>query len=140
MSKYGVICDFLYWIFLNYYSIIATNGNKEVNNTMNNEIIDNEIYYGRKEEKGDFDIYLDYYLIPEKIRADYSDLMCYGIKIVETAVYEGGGSSIDIKQIDNVFYRRKDADIFMNLIMENSVTPVELRDVVEDYIVAELSI
>ena len=48
--------------------------------------------------------------------------------------------SIDIKQIDNVFYRRKDADTFMNRIMENSVTPVELRDVVEDYIVAELSI
>ena len=99
-----------------------------------------EIYCGRKEERGDFDIVLDYYIVPQLFREDFSDVVCYGIKVVETSYYDGGGRCVESVQVDNVFCRRDDADAFIKLICNGSVTPVELRDVIEDYVVASLSV
>lgn len=100
--------------------------------------MDNEIFYGRAGLGGAGDVELEYYLIPECISSAYCDLMCYGIKIKKTAYFEGGGKTVESKQINNVFYRKEDAERFLNIIIEGSVTPVTLRDVVEDYIVESI--
>lgn len=96
--------------------------------------MEDEIFYGRTEIKGKHTSELEYYLIPENISKAYCDLMCYGVKVKKTTYSDGGGKTVETKQINNVFYRKNEAEEFIRLILKNSVTPVTLRDVVEDYI------
>ncbi len=100
--------------------------------------MEQEIFCGQTILNDMHETELAYYIIPENISVDYCDLMCYGVKIKKTTYFEGGGKTVETKQINNVFYRRKDAEEFIDLIMRNSVTPTTLRDVVEDYIVESL--
>ncbi len=96
--------------------------------------MENEVFYGSCSLNGKKGAELEYYLIPEKISEAYCDLMCYGVKVKKTTYFEGGGKTVETKQINNVFYRKNEAEEFIKLILKNSVTPVTLRDVVEDYI------
>lgn len=83
-------------------------------------------------------IFLDYFIIPESISADYCDLKCYGIKIQKTTIYEGGGKIVESNQINNVFYRSKDANDFLDHIVTKKVLPFNLRTEVENYIVESI--
>lgn len=95
--------------------------------------MNDEIHYGRRRMAED--TALDYYMMRESICDDYCDLIRYGAKIVKTTGYGGGGKTVEIKQINNIFYREEEADRFLKLIMRNQVTPITLMDVVEDYII-----
>ncbi len=88
--------------------------------------------YGRTEL---LDMEMEYYIISEDISEKYSDLQSYGIKIVKTSCNEGGGKVSESKEIDNIFYRRDDVERFADVLIRNTVTPMSLMDVVEDYIV-----
>ena len=99
--------------------------------------MENELFFGKTTVNGNEKIYLKYYLISEKISAEYCNLMSYGIKAEKTVLYDGGGKTVETKQINNVFYRRADAEKFLKIILKNKVTPVSLRDVVEDYIIEQ---
>lgn len=78
---------------------------------------------------------LCYYIIVTDISQKYCDLESYGVKIEKTVYSKGGGKSIQSSQINNIFYKQKDIEKFMDLIINNEVTPISLKDVVEDYIV-----
>ena len=78
---------------------------------------------------------LEYYIVPRHISPELCGLESYGIKVVKIQREEGGGAVVESKEIDNVFYRKSDAEKFINLIKRNCVTPMTLMDVVEDYIV-----
>ena len=80
--------------------------------------MNDEILYKRISQDGRTLIFLDYYIIPENISADYCDLKCYGIKIEKTSVYEGRGKTVESRQINNVFYRLCDAEEFMLYIIK----------------------
>ena len=77
-------------------------------------------------------------IIPESISADYCDLKCYGIKIEKTTVYAGGGKIVESKQINNIFYRYKDATEFSDTIIKKRIEPQGLRDIVENYIIESI--
>ena len=81
------------------------------------------------------DMEMEYYIIDEDISEEYSDLQSYGIKIVKTKCAEGGGKIRESKEIGNIFYRRSDVEEFADILVRNTVTPMSLMDVVEDYIV-----
>lgn len=85
------------------------------------------------------DMELDYYIIADDISKKHCNLESYGVRIIKTVCSEGGGKSIDSSQINNIFYRRSDIESFMELIVRNEVTPITLRDVVEDYIADSIS-
>ncbi len=112
-----------------YITITSVKGQKGYGDFM-----ENEVFYGRCYINGKNGAELEYYLIPEKISEAYCDLMCYGVKVKKTTYFEGGGKTVETKQINNVFYHKNEAEEFIKLILKNSVTPVTLRDVVEDYI------
>ncbi len=97
--------------------------------------MENEILYGSTVSGGGR---LDYYIIPENISADYCDLKCYGIKIEKTVVYDGGGKTVESRQINNVFYRYGDCEEFLTDIMKNETEPSHLRESVEKYIVQSI--
>ncbi len=100
--------------------------------------MDNEVFYKSiKSENGGLTL-LDYYIIPENISADYCDLKCYGVKIQKTNIYEGGGKIVEINQINNIFYRYKDIEEFMKVIVTRKTEPQNLRGAVEKYIVESI--
>lgn len=80
------------------------------------------------------DMELSYYIVTEDISRRHCDLESYGVKVVKTQCSEGGGRIQETKEIDNIFYRKSDAEKFVKLIMDNKVTPMTLHEVVEDYI------
>lgn len=100
--------------------------------------MESEALYGSARLESGCDMRMEYYLISEKISQDYTDLMRYGVKIKLTSSFDGGGKAVEIKQINNIFYRLSDAEEFLKLLIRNKVTPVSLSDVVEDYIVESL--
>ncbi len=94
--------------------------------------MDNEILY--KKAADGSSVFLNYYIIPENISADYCDLKYYGIKIQKTVLYAGGGKMIESSQINNVFYRYCDASEFLDALCEKKAEPPALRAEVENYI------
>lgn len=100
--------------------------------------MDSEILYKSVNLCESTPTYLDYYIIPESISADYCDLKCYGIKIEKTTMYEGGGKIIEAKQINNVFYREKDATEFVSYAADKKIEPDRLRNFMEKYILESI--
>lgn len=100
--------------------------------------MDNEVLYKsiKKEERER--IFLDYYIIPESISADYCDLKCYGIKIQKTVIYDGGGKIVESSQINNIFYRYVDVEEFLTVITAKETAPSDLRSEVEKYIIESI--
>lgn len=94
--------------------------------------MENIIFYGRKQDLGK--LVMDYYMIEEQIGSEYIDMSSYGVRIVETRIYPGGGKTIDMKQLNNIFYKYVDADVFIRRIMNEMITPRELESAVNDYI------
>lgn len=97
-----------------------------------------ENLFGSVEARNPYKMNLDYYIISEDISEDFCDLKCYGVKITKTVSFSGGGKSVETKQINNIFYHREDVEEFVRIIMKNTVTPMHLRDVVEDYIIKSI--
>ncbi len=93
--------------------------------------MENIIFYGRKQDE---ELTLDYYMIEEEIGGSYIDMSGYGVRIVETKIYAGGGKTVEMKQLNNIFYKYVDADIFIRRIMKNGVKPMTLRESVDEYI------
>ena len=96
------------------------------------KIMENQILYWKTEMRKN--IILEYYMITEEISAYYSTLKSYGVKISKIKITDGGGKVIESKHINNIFYRKEDAEVFLDIIMRNTVTPISLMDVTEDYI------
>lgn len=94
--------------------------------------MENQILYWKTEMRKN--IILEYYMITEEISAYYSTLKSYGVKISKIKITDCGGKVIESKQINNIFYRKEDAEVFLDIIMRNTVTPISLMDVTEDYI------
>lgn len=104
--------------------------------------MENELLFGKitAEEADGALMCLEYYIISDFVSKDYSDIVNYGVKIRQINSAPGGSKTIDIKQINNIFYRESDAKEFMRFIIQNAVTPLILNEVVEDYIAEYVSV
>lgn len=96
--------------------------------------MENKIFCNRIKIDGDIYEELKYYIIVENISETYCDLKCYGIRIEKESVCSGGGKIIDIKQINNIFYKLSDAQNFMKEITELKTEPSKLMLSIEKYI------
>lgn len=96
--------------------------------------MENLIYYGRRCERGKYEREIDYYLVEENVSEKYTDMIRYGIRIEQTVLYPGGGKTMDMRQLNNVFYRYDEADAFVRQLMKETAVPESLRNRVESYI------
>ncbi len=94
----------------------------------------------KRETFSDYDLNLEYYIVAEPLCADYSDLLRYGVKINMTLTYSDGRVTEESKEIRDIFYRKKDAEEFTEILVKNKVTPTHFREVVEDYITSKLKV
>lgn len=100
--------------------------------------MEKEELYTKEYMNEDAGVLIEYYLITETISEEYPELKSYGVKINKVTHYDGGRKSAEMKQINGIFYRRRDAEEFLEKISRNQVTPVILSDVTEDYIIENM--
>lgn len=80
----------------------------------------------------EFPIQLEYYKICNK-QKEQANEKPYGIGVVKTHT-DVKEVNIEKREFNNIFSNEKDANNMLNLLMKHQVTPVSLRDVLEDYI------
>lgn len=97
------------------------------------------IFYGSSCDKGSREIQLEYYLVEENVSSQYTDMIRYGIRVIQTVIYPGGGKTVDMKQLNNVFYKREDAEEFMKSIIKKRIVPEGLKRYVENYITTRIN-
>ncbi len=76
---------------------------------------------------------LKYFLLESEIEIDSATLRCYGVEIKKTAL-EGTKELSEVKQIKNTFFDKSEALCFLDMLARNTVTPMSLSSVLEDYI------
>lgn len=79
-------------------------------------------------------IVLTYYLLTSAVSEEYSDLMVYGVEIDKLTLLAGGKREKERKIIRDLFFKKEEAKKFLSMITENTVTPMGLKYVVNDYI------
>lgn len=100
---------------------------------MDEEILVKSVSVGEGES-----VFLDYYIIREHISREYCNLKTYGIKVERTRMPHGGGKVVDIKQINNVFYRENDIEEFVKAAAKMRIEPLELGEFTDKYVCATL--
>ncbi len=78
-------------------------------------------------------ISLQYFLLENELKIEGCSIKCYGIEIKKTSNISSQELS-EVKQIPNVFFRRKEAVSFLKKLYEGMVTPIALSGILEDYI------
>lgn len=80
------------------------------------------------------DIKLTYYLLTDSVREEYCDLMVYGAEIDKEAVFGGGVKETESKIIKNLFFRKQEAEDFLDKLARNQVTPMGLKPAISEHI------
>lgn len=83
-----------------------------------------------------YPIKLEYYRVTEESIIYNSERKIYGIEIVKTE-YKDSGTKIEIKGVRDVTNNIKRINKILQLLKQNYVTPIGLKDVVEDYLKIE---
>ena len=88
----------------------------------------------RVEDDIPYDMKLTYYLLTGAVSEEYCDLKVYGVEIKKEVVSEKIKVGVERKMVKDLFFKRHDAVEFLNKIIRNKVTPMELKYVIKDYI------
>lgn len=86
-----------------------------------------------KREGIEYPIKLEYYRIAEDDIIYNSERKIYGIEIVKTE-YKDNGTRIETKGVKYVTNNIKRINKILQLLKQNYVTPITLKDVIEDYL------
>ncbi len=93
----------------------------------------NEIYVNTDSEPPQ-PMRLTYYLLIENISDEHCDLKVYGAEIEKLT-----GGKIEKKIMNDLFFRRSDAEDFMRRISSCAVTPMGLKYAVQEHISERLN-
>jgi len=80
-----------------------------------------------------FNMKLTYYLLTESIREEYCDLKVYGAEIFKESICDGKLER-ESKVIKNLFFRKQEAESFLDKLARNEVTPMGLKSAVTEHI------
>lgn len=88
----------------------------------------------RVEDDIPYDMKLTYYLLTGAVSEEYCDLKVYGVEIEKEVISGKIKAGIERKMVKDLFFKRCDAVEFLNKIIRNRVTPMELKYVIKDHI------
>ena len=90
--------------------------------------IDECIY---REVTKEFPINLEYYKIHNNVALNKEKP--YGIGIIKT--YEDNNEThMEKSEFNHIFKKEQEADNMLKILVKNKVTPISLRDILEDYV------
>lgn len=78
----------------------------------------------------DYPIKVEYYKIMDEKNNIKENKLIYGIQVIKTEYKDKIG--VEQHKIENITNDEKEIDMMLNLIKENSVTPIALEDVVNE--------
>lgn len=87
-----------------------------------------------------FRIRLEYYLIEEALNEYCPEIKRYGVSVKMTRLYEESYETGGEKRIRALFCGEKEALAFIDILAKNTVTPVTLREITEEYILGKIQI
>lgn len=93
----------------------------------------NELYLNTDDESH-LKMRLSYYLLTDKISEEYCDLTVYGAEIDKTLYRKDGVSEEECKILKDLFFKRSEAESFMEKLVRNKVTPMGLKYAVREHI------
>lgn len=76
---------------------------------------------------------LRYSLLESVLKTETCGLVCYGVEVKKTTP-SGARELSEVKQIKCAFLNKTEALSFLDMLAENTVTPISLSGVLEDYI------
>lgn len=94
--------------------------------------------YGNIEINDEFEglnnnpIRLEYYKIYNNMEP--KNIKPYGIGIIKTYCSDME-VNIEKREFNNIFSKEKEADNMLDLLIKNEVTPITLRDILEDFVI-----
>lgn len=77
-------------------------------------------------------IQLQYYKIHSDISDKYNEKP-YGIGVIKTFCNEIE-LNVEKREFNHIFKEENDADNMLSLLLKNQVTPIELKDILEDFV------
>ena len=93
--------------------------------------------YKKVEIADDCNMELTYYLLTDSVREEYCDLKVYGAEIQKNCPLDG---ETENKAIKNLFFRRSEAENFLEKLARNRVTPMGLISAVSEHIGEQLQL
>ena len=94
----------------------------------------------RVEDDIPYDMKLTYYLLTGAVSQEYCDLKVYGVEIEKEVVSDKLKIGTERKLVKDLFFKRHDAVEFLNKIIRNKVTPMELKYVIKDHIYQQINV
>ncbi|MBP3360192.1 MAG: hypothetical protein J6N52_05020 [Clostridia bacterium] len=95
-------------------------------------------YIEKAGENIPYDMTIEYYMTEELLCSRYSDLKRYGVIVKKTCSFPDGTATGEEKQINDIFYRKSDADDFLDMLIRNRVTPMAVEEIIQEYICNKL--
>ena len=93
----------------------------------------------RVDEDIPYDMELTYYLLTDAVSEEYCDLEVYGVEI-DKEVKFGKYAGVERKMVKDMFFKKCEALDFLSKISRNTVTPMELKYVIKDYISQQIKV
>ncbi len=87
---------------------------------------------------GEYDINipvkLEYYMLNYKILASNSCIECYGVEVIKKYVDDTGNEVSQKSTVKNITYDKKEIYNILRLLYSCSITPMNLDEVIDEYI------
>ena len=100
-------------------------------------------FYGQSyvevKEEPPYTMKLTYYLLSDNVSEKYCTLKVYGAEIDKEDIFTDGTHRRECKIIRDLFFKRDEAENFIIKLSENLVTPMGLKDVLNEYIEEKIS-
>jgi len=81
-----------------------------------------------------YNMKLTYYLLTDSVREEYCDLKVYGVEIAKRCIKDEKVLEKEKKIIKNLFFNREEAESFLDKIIKEKTTPLELKSAVSTHI------
>lgn len=86
----------------------------------------------------DYDMIVEYYLTEQRLFCNRADLVRYGVAIRKLSLFDDGSCERLSRSMNCIFYKREEAERFIEKLIGGKVTPLTLREITEEYISGQL--
>lgn len=77
---------------------------------------------------------LEYYTLEKEVYVEGDSHNTYGIEVLKRETTDLGTLKIEYRKVFDIFCTEDEAKVAANILADNTVTPVSVRDIVEQFI------
>ncbi len=92
------------------------------------------VHVDRKSDAANYDFDLEYYILEKEIKLDSICVNTYGVEICKSKQDADGVTQKEYRKVFDVFCTQKETEEVLEKLARNTVTPINLLDVLENLI------